>query len=70
MLINLKNTETIEKIETECNICFEKIKKEDKVKKLKCNHKYHLECIQIWKNTMKLESNIYIHRYNCPYCRM
>jgi hypothetical protein len=68
----LKNKENIEIIEESiiCNICFEQIKKEDKIKTLKCKHVYHCKCIKIWKNTIKQESNIYTDGYKCPYCRM
>jgi hypothetical protein len=72
MYKNLKKKEntSVPEENISCNICFEQVKKEDKKEILKCNHEYHLECIEIWKNTVKKESNIYIDGYKCPYCRM
>ena len=42
-----------------CAICLEEIKKNTKVYKLKCKHKFHKQCLKDWLN-QKLE---------CPMCR-
>ncbi len=40
-----------------CSICLDVIEKENKIYVLKCNHIFHVECLNKWnKNT-------------CPYCR-
>ena len=39
-----------------CSICLNDIKDQDGIKKFKCDHIYHLECINSWNG-------------NCPMCR-
>ena len=43
----------------ECSICLEKYTVNDKIINLKCEHKYHKDCIKIW-----LKKN-----NTCPECR-
>jgi len=47
--------------ESNCNICLDEMKKNQKVIKLPCNHLYHYKCI-----------NKYLEKYNykCPCCRI
>lgn len=42
-----------------CSICQDAIKKGEQCRKLKCNHIYHIDCIDPW-----LQKNM-----NCPMCR-
>ena len=49
----------------ECIICFENMS-DYSVAILSCGHKFHLHCIQGWKNTQGKSSN-YTHL--CSYCR-
>lgn len=49
-----KNLNTEEK----CTICFEEFKEED-IYKLKCGHKYHIECFKEWSQI----------NASCPICR-
>lgn len=46
--------------ELNCNICFENYKKEDIIKKLKCNHIFHNDCLHDWLCKEKV---------TCPTCR-
>ena len=32
-----------------CTICIEEFKEDEKVRKLKCGHEFHIECIDEWK---------------------
>jgi hypothetical protein len=41
----------------DCIICFQKLKVNVEI--LKCNHKFHINCVNSWKH---------IHRH-CPTCR-
>ena len=47
----------------ECSICLGNITETDKIKKLSCNHKFHLQC---FLDLVYRDNNIYI---NCPLCR-
>jgi hypothetical protein len=44
----------------DCNICSEQLLDEDEYK-LKCNHKFHYDCIKM--------TFVYSGNYTCPYCR-
>jgi len=50
---------------TECIICFEELSNYS-VAILSCGHKFHLHCIQGWKNTQGKSSNF---TRLCCYCR-
>ena len=43
----------------ECSICLERYDKNDKIMNLKCNHKFHKDCLNEW-----LQNN-----NTCPQCR-
>ena len=45
--------------ECECEICFDKVKKGDKVYNLDCFHKFHADCLMEWIH----------YKSNCPVCR-
>jgi len=49
-----------DQIEHECSICLEKIIDHKILYNLKCNHKFHIHCIQQWKN---------MNKNTCPLCR-
>lgn len=49
----------------ECVICFELLS-DYSVAILSCGHKFHLHCIQGWKNTQGKKSN---YTRLCSYCR-
>jgi hypothetical protein len=53
------NVEMKKRLNSECVICSEKIKKDDKVSILMCNHYFHRKCIIKW----------YSKKQNCPICR-
>ena len=42
-----------------CSICYTKLKKNDLIRQLRCNHKFHLNCIDI----------ACLYNKNCPICR-
>jgi hypothetical protein len=42
-----------------CVICQENLKKGDEIKKLNCNHLFHIKCIDTWLLKEK----------NCPFCK-
>ena len=42
-----------------CVICQDEIKKGDVIKKLNCNHLFHIKCIDIWLSKEK----------KCPFCK-
>ncbi len=46
-------------LEEQCNICLEKFKKDDSVRRLPCLHLYHSDCIDNWLKQNK----------TCPTCR-
>lgn len=67
------NSETIEKTEIieECPICLEALNHPKfNVYSLKCEHKFHLECLSdsLKANKDKKNNNTKFHR-ECPYCR-
>ena len=43
-----------------CSICLESKRWYQEIRKLKCNHKFHLYCIQNWSSS----------NYTCPICRI
>ena len=43
----------------ECVICMESFKENEKIRKLKCSHIFHLNCIDGWFENNK----------NCPICK-
>lgn len=45
-------------MEEKCTICFEEFKEED-IYKLKCGHKYHIDCFKEWSQINP----------SCPICR-
>lgn len=45
---------------SECVICFEEFKDEDKLRLLSCNHFFHPECVDKW---------LIAHSNKCPCCR-
>ena len=45
--------------EKECSICFEQYCINDEIALTKCNHYFHVTCIEKWLG----------HAYNCPVCR-
>ncbi|OMJ20580.1 RING-H2 finger protein ATL32 [Smittium culicis] len=47
-------------VELECLICLENIKEEELIRKIPCNHYFHLECMDTWVKTC---AGI------CPTCR-
>ncbi len=42
-----------------CSICFSEYKLKEKIKKLPCNHLFHINCVDTW---MKKEKK-------CPFCK-
>ena len=44
----------------ECSICLEPIENEKYTTTLKCNHRYHKLCLNMWLN----------RKPNCPLCRI
>ena len=60
--IEKEKINTVENIELEdCGICGSALLDLDDIVKLKCNHKYHFECITL--------SYKFSHNKLCPYCR-
>jgi len=39
----------VDKFSEVCTICIEEFKQDEKVRKLKCGHEFHIECIDEWK---------------------
>ena len=60
-LENLKKIKLTKKLNLNCSICMDAMKKNDEIIELKCSHKYHANCI------LK-----YLKEYNhrCPVCRI
>ena len=50
---------TDEQPEDVCSICLEEFEYNQELKKLKCNHIFHKECLESWINDKKI----------CPLCR-
>lgn len=57
-VIDLGEIEKNSNTEEKCTICFEEFKEED-IYKLKCGHKYHIECFKEWSQINP----------SCPICR-
>jgi len=69
---NVINKEELDKLPTsmytdidkekfkECSICLEEYKSEDKLRILKCDHGFHIDCIDKWLTDCN---------YKCPVCR-
>jgi len=60
-IVNTKN-EQIDEYFGDCCICFDHVFKNDKIKKMyltKCNHIYHLNCL----------NQHYVYSKNCPLCK-
>ena len=53
------DTETKKKYDI-CSICFDEFKEENIIRKIKCNHLFHKDCVDPW---LLKES------YKCPVCR-
>lgn len=45
--------------EKDCSICFDQYRINDEIALTKCNHYFHVTCIEKWLG----------HAYNCPVCR-
>lgn len=58
----LKKIPTIKivEIDDECVVCLETFKLEEEVKKLPCNHIYHIKCLEKWMQNST----------TCPKCRL
>lgn len=57
---NLKKITLTEDLNTHCSICLGNLCKDEEIIELKCEHKYHTECILKW-----LEE----YNYKCPNCK-
>lgn len=57
IIVNLKPI--LNETETDCSICFEKIKLNEKVFDLTCKHAFHEECLSNWIK----------YKQDCPVCR-
>ena len=57
--VHLEKVQYNEEEECECEICFEKVKKGDKVYNLDCFHKFHADCLMEWMH----------YKQDCPVCR-
>ncbi len=53
----------------ECSICRDTIEKNSK-KLIKCNHKFHKECIERWKDSCNDNCIYECNHTKCPYCRV
>lgn len=58
-IINIKKN-LIENYNSECVICLETFKKNEKVAQLECEHTFHKDCIKTWLNLNN----------TCPTCRL
>lgn len=56
----IDNYEDLQK--EECSICLDYLDKSKEIAILECNHKFHLKCYLLWKNSGKTYSN------HCPLC--
>lgn len=60
--INIKKKlsgKDLDNMETECSICLCDFEEDDKVKRLKCGHMFHLDCAEEWLTK---------HNYTCSVC--
>jgi len=57
--INIK-TNLIENSNSDCCICLEPLKKNEKIAQLECEHTFHKDCIKTWLNLNN----------TCPTCRL
>ena len=55
---NIKNIKCLN--DSKCSICLEDIKKNEEIKKLNCNHEFHIECLKEWLCRQNIK---------CPICR-
>lgn len=53
------SNDRVDNAQGECSICLEEFEQNDQLKKLSCNHCFHIACIDQWLGTKK----------NCPLCR-
>ena len=58
-ILDLSNNQIEFLPEDICTICLEEFKFDEELKKLKCNHIYHKECLKPWLDNKK----------KCPICR-
>ena len=49
----------LDNIETECSICLCDFEDDEKVKRLKCGHMFHIDCVKEWLTK---------HNYTCSVC--
>ena len=59
-LENLKSIKLESTIDTYCSICMEQMNKDEMITNLKCDHKFHTECIKTYLTH---------YNYKCPVCR-
>jgi len=55
---NIENIKCLN--ESKCSICLEDIAKNEKIKKINCNHEFHIECLKEWLCRQSIK---------CPICR-
>ncbi len=55
---NIENIKCVN--ENKCSICLEDIAKNEEIKKISCNHEFHIECLKIWLCNQSVK---------CPICR-
>jgi len=54
--------------ETCCNICGDDLSEQTEIK-LKCNHKYHYECLLLSLKSKMIGKRLRVTERCCPYCR-
>jgi E3 ubiquitin-protein ligase RHA2 len=63
--LDIKKYKLCKNTEVECCICCDKVKPNEYIRELNCNHTFHKKCIDKWlKCTMKERETV-----NCPICR-
>ena len=60
LILNKKEVKNEALFTEGCVICLERYQKNDKIVTLKCNHIFHIECIEEWFKSKK----------SCPLCRL
>ena len=55
---NIENIKCVN--ENKCSICLENISKNEEIKKISCNHEFHIECLKEWLCKQNIK---------CPVCR-
>lgn len=63
--LDIKKYKLCKSSDIECCICCEKVKPNEYIRELNCNHTFHKKCIDKWLlHTMKERETV-----NCPICR-